>query len=236
MMFFTAALLLLLQTSRSLCNTEKVIFIAPAAIKIPTAHPTIEDLHIHTLTPHSSTQQTHIRAEFPTNITQKGAATWLLLDKLQAGQRYEVRVCWAATQPTSFSLDVYGLEEVFGNADLITSLAQYSATRQPDPADAVLQESRKPTVAEETTSILFLQILAAADYYTMDQSLMKRVPPVHVDIILDPFLFNVFPKSLVPTAIYITLLAIGAWFLSKFVSTYILRLQEHDVEPEKKKS
>lgn len=91
-------------------------------------------------------------------------------------------------------------------------------------------------MAEETKSILFLQILAAADYYTMNKTLMENVPPVYVDIILDPFLFNVFPQSLVPTALYITILAIGSWFLSKFISAWILRVAQKDIDSEKKRS
>lgn len=70
----------------------------------------------------------------------------------------------------------------------------------------------------------------------MNKTLMKNVPPVYVDIILDPFLFNIFPQSLVPTAIYIIVLAIGSWFLSKLISTWILRIAQKDVDSEKKKS
>ena len=90
---------------------------------------------------------------------------------------------------------------------------------------------------DETKSVLFLEILAAADYFTMNKTLMDSVPPVFVDIILDPFLFNVFPRSLVPTAIYIIVLAIGSWFLSKFISAWILGLAKEDMAAvEKKKS
>ena len=32
--------------------------------------------------------------------------------------------------------------------------------------------------------------------------------------VLDPYLLNVFPRSLVPTALYIVTLAVGSWFLS----------------------
>ena len=43
---------------------------------------------------------------------------------------------------------------------------------------------------------------------------MQQPEPVDVDIILDPYLANVFPASLLPTAAYILVLAVGAWFLS----------------------
>jgi len=84
--------------------------------------------------------------------------------------------------------------------------------------------------------MLFLHILAAADYYTMNKTLMANVPPVYVDIILDPFLFNVFPRSLVPTAIYIIVLAIGTWFLSRFISAWLLAVARDNNDLEKKKS
>lgn len=46
---------------------------------------------------------------------------------------------------------------------------------------------------------------------------MENVPPVDVDIILDPYLLSVFPRSLVPTAGYIVVLAVGSWFLAGLV-------------------
>jgi hypothetical protein len=242
MYLVTFLLLFLSQTLPVFSNTEKVIFLAPSPIQIPTTHPTLEDLHLHALTPQNTTQRTHLRAAFPTTDNPDGIATWLLLDKLTAGQRYEVRICWAATQPTSFDLSVYELEKVFSSPELITSLAQFSATRQPSLGDETnleqQQEQAKQSVAREIEeSMLFLRILAKADYYTMDQALMENVPPVYVDVILDPFLMNVFPKSLVPTAIYIVVLAVGAWVLGKWVSAWILNIQKQDeVEKEKKDS
>lgn len=70
-------------------------------------------------------------------------------------------------------------------------------------------------------SVLFLRIRAAADYYSLDSSLMENVPPVRADIILDPFLLNVFPQSLVPTACYMAVVGgiaalLGRWILGQF--------------------
>jgi hypothetical protein len=77
---------------------------------------------------------------------------------------------------------------------------------------------------ESRVSLLFLRIFAAADYYTLDKSLMENVPPVLVDIILDPYLLNVFPKSLLPTAAYILVVAIASWFISGHVWQIMLKL------------
>lgn len=97
-MFLSSCLLILaLQATTVLGNTEKVIFLGPASFQVPTEHPTIEDLHLEVLTPQRLSLRTHIKAQFPTDSEKYGLATWLVLDQLQEGQRYEVRVCWAAT-------------------------------------------------------------------------------------------------------------------------------------------
>jgi hypothetical protein len=36
------------------------------------------------------------------------------------------------------------------------------------------------------------------------------------DLVLDPYLLNIFPQSLLPTAAYIVVLAVASWFLSGF--------------------
>jgi hypothetical protein len=67
-------------------------------------------------------------------------------------------------------------------------------------------------------SVLFLRVFAAADYFTANTSLMQTVPPVLADIILDPFLLNVFPRSLVPPALWILVVAAVAWFISGWIA------------------
>lgn len=46
---------------------------------------------------------------------------------------------------------------------------------------------------------------------------MRDVPPVAVDVILDPFLWNVFPRSLVPTAGWIVVVAVVAGVVGRWV-------------------
>lgn len=43
---------------------------------------------------------------------------------------------------------------------------------------------------------------------------MQQPPLVDVDIILDSYVANIFPKSLLPTAAYIVILAVISFFLS----------------------
>jgi hypothetical protein len=84
-----------------MANIQKEIFIAPPTVRVPSAHPTLDDLKLHVLTPEpasSSIVRTHLLGEFPaTSASGFGRPSWVLLDKLNPGQRYEVRVCWAAT-------------------------------------------------------------------------------------------------------------------------------------------
>ena len=130
---------------------------------------------------------------------------------------------------------------MFETPDLITSLAQYSESQQPE---RIQIEDQKPSISEayekskltndDVSSLLFLRIYAAADYYTMNETMMRHVPPVFVDIILDPYIFNVFPRSLVPTAVYIIILAIGGWYLAKYTSGLVQGFARPDVGTEKK--
>jgi hypothetical protein len=146
-------------------------------------------------------------------------------------------------QPTSFRLNTYELPTVFETPDLIASLSRYSDSRQENP---IGREDQIPSLSkasldsrntyDDVSSVLLLRIEAAADYYTMNKTLMEQVPPVFVDIILDPFIFNVLPRSLVPTIAYITVLAIGSWYISKYVSRWVQLLVKGDRSQAKKTS
>ncbi|TGO91102.1 hypothetical protein BPOR_0039g00160 [Botrytis porri] len=229
-------LLLTTQPSPVKANTEKAIFLAPSALSIPLSHPTLSDLHLPSLTPDHHTLRTHIHAEFPTADARYGVSSWYLLDELKEGQRYEVR------DPTSFHLQTYDLPTVFETSELITSLAQYSETHQPlfndlsDPTSQIQDSESRHKHKDATSSTLFLQIYAAADYYTMNQTLMENVPPVLIDIILDPYIFNLLPQPLVPTIAYIILLAIGSWCISRYVMIWICKVGTEELNHEKKES
>jgi len=91
------ALLIVAAIHRAAANVEKVIFTAPDEINIPATPPTLSSLSLDTLTHDALKLRTHVSAAFPETPSDKGAATWVLLDNLTAKQRYEVRVCWSAT-------------------------------------------------------------------------------------------------------------------------------------------
>ncbi|RGP79702.1 hypothetical protein FLONG3_2146 [Fusarium longipes] len=203
-----------------LANVEKTIFTAPALLPIPQQKPSLADLRLPVLTPDVSEIRTNLSRIFPFEPKDyaSGAATWVLLDNLNPEQRYECRVCWAAIQPTGFVMDVFELDTVWETPELIQSLAGYAFSRQDDGAE-LHEEAPQPGVKERKASLLLLQIKASADYFTDDEALMKYPPPVLVDLILDPYLFNVIPRSLVPTTGYIIAVAAVSWFIARSVAS-----------------
>ncbi|KAF9772825.1 hypothetical protein IL306_009465 [Fusarium sp. DS 682] len=202
-----------------IANVEKAIFTAPASLPIHYQKPSLADLRLPVLTPVASSIRTNISRTFPSgpkNYTS-GAATWVLLDNLSQGQRYEFRVCWAAIQPTGLELDVHELNTVWQSPELIQSLASYAFSRQ-DQETELYRESPQNGGKEREASVLLLQLKASADYFTDDVALMRDPSPVLVDLILDPYLYGVVPRSLVPTAGYIVLIGAVAWFVSRSIA------------------
>lgn len=113
-MYLLLPLPLLFLTGVSLvtANVEKTIFLGPEPVNIPQHSPSLSDLHIDVLTPGADDNdnnnnwslRSHVQAIFPTDDLPRGKETWLLLDHLTEGQRYEVRVCWLATVRLFFIL------------------------------------------------------------------------------------------------------------------------------------
>lgn len=68
---------------------------------------------------------------------------------------------------------------------------------------------------------MLLRVLASADYYTDDAGLMANPPPVLVDLILDPFIFNVLPRSLAPTVGYVIAVAGASWFVARAIASLL---------------
>lgn len=212
-------------------NVEKTIFKAPDSISVP-QDAAIDNLLLTRLHPGKLSTRTFLKASFPTDERPHGDETWLLAEGLNPGQRYEIRVCWLATQPTAFWLDTYTLQQAFETPDLISSLSSYSHTQhkqlQQSEIDQLLVSKYEPTSSSQATSQLFLRVQAAADYFSMNKTLMENVPPVHVDLILDPYVLNVLPQSLVPTAGYIAIIAVLAWFLAGWIYQQMIGLLNSD--------
>lgn len=81
-----------------LANTEKTIFLGPETVNVSVKRSlSSDDLYIRVISPQHNKLRTYIPAEFPTIMSELGRPSWFLLDGLCEGQRYEVRICWAAT-------------------------------------------------------------------------------------------------------------------------------------------
>ncbi|RKF74049.1 hypothetical protein GcM1_241072 [Golovinomyces cichoracearum] len=219
-------------------NTEKLLILGPKLDSISRLESlNLDYLDLRSLSPEYGRLRTYIPAEFPTYSSVHGRESWTLLHGLVEGQRYEVRICWAATQPTSFILETFDVIDILTNPKLKSSLARSYETKLPKLNG--LTEMREQNYQglksiEQFSSMLFLRIFAAADYYTSNSSLMQDVPPVHVDIILDPYSFNICPGSLIPTAAYILILAISGWILSNTVNEWAEVCHKSGLKDQKK--
>ena len=96
-------------------NVEKVIFLGPPSSSSHSSSSSSSEVNdqaaqrwldiklqqIHTLTPQGPAEQSSLRTQlnrvFPSAEYPQGQDAWFLLEGLTEGQRYEVRVCWAAT-------------------------------------------------------------------------------------------------------------------------------------------
>ncbi len=198
-------------------NTEKVIFRAPRSAKLPNSLLALSEHRSIVLSPEQSSIRTSLPVAFPTTENTRGLEYWYLLRRLNERQRYEVRVCWAAIQPTEFWLDVFTVDELDTLPRALESLSRLSRGfdgLHPPPKSSLIE------------SILVLRLQAAADCYSSNKSLMLRPPPVDIDIILDPYLWSVFPTSLLPIAAYITILAGLGWYISDIIWSYLASIAD----------
>lgn len=98
MLRFLRPLFLLLTTA--LANVEKTIFLAPPPSPLSSStniNPDLSDLGLDLLSPENPILRTKLNASFPSTAQPYGTESWFLLEGLNPGQRYEVRVCWLAT-------------------------------------------------------------------------------------------------------------------------------------------
>nr|POF17690.1 hypothetical protein CFP56_13102 [Quercus suber] len=172
-------------------NTEKLIFTAPRAIIRTEATPSLASLYLDKLTPAAPSIRTALAVQFQREETSHGTESWFLIEDLVE----------------EFELDAYNITHVFDSPELIQSLASFSAHRIEGSPDIPSDDLRATN--EEQQTVLFLRIRSSADFFTSNEALMLSPPPVHVDLILDPYLAKILPGSLVTTLVYISLLRAG---------------------------
>ncbi|KAI0203054.1 hypothetical protein F4808DRAFT_50901 [Astrocystis sublimbata] len=217
-------------------NTEKYVFLGPPAVNVGSSYSAFDDLPLVSLNPHHFAIRTYLEVEPPaTHGFGKGKASWFVLQNLTEDQRYEVRVCWAATQPTAFSVETYNLESVSKTPELTAELFAYAENPMSQTDNDLINHLPTPSQALKpglVDSILFLRITALADFYTTNQTLMTNAPPVFVDIILDPFIGNALPRSLLPTVSYLVVVIVISGFVGRLLSSWVFQLAR---EPAKQK-
>ncbi|KAM0245497.1 hypothetical protein ACHAQJ_010540 [Trichoderma viride] len=222
----SSLLFLLSLISTSHANTEKVIFTAPSPISLLDLPPALEGQNIPILGPSTRWSiRTNLTRVFPLSQEEEeqGYPSWLILDNLTPGQRYELRVCWSALQPTAFTLDTYPLSTILSTPSLLQSLTWNTISnqqkQQEDDEKCRRQKLLPHPLSQNDSSVLLLRVLAAADYFSHHSSLMNHPPPVLVDLILDPYLYNVLPQSLVPTVCYLVVVGVVSWFVARWVAS-----------------
>lgn len=130
------------------------------------------------------------------------------------------------------------MSDILADSALVSSLSHFSATKE--HRNSPSERNSTKSVNNNDKSVLFLRVLAAADYYTTNTTLMENVPPVAVDLILDPFLANVFPRSLVPTAAWIVVVTVVSVVVARFISGLLSdlaatgRIEEEERKEDKK--
>lgn len=132
---------------------------------------------------------------------------------------------------------MYPLDVVWETPDLISSLAGYSLSRQQDKTEHHEPQIRTSThvdAGERRASVQLLRIRSEADYYSHDKSLMENPRPVLTDIILDPYLLNVVPESLLLTGIHVILVATASFFIARWISTSLASISKSGTEKQKK--
>lgn len=82
-------------------NVEKIVFLAPKSEARP-QDASIDNLLLTSLSEANPSVRTRINASFPSPSHPQGEETWMLLEGLKPGRRYEVRICWLATVRAPF--------------------------------------------------------------------------------------------------------------------------------------
>ena len=81
----------------TLANVEKSIFLAPGPnVGLPPST-SLEYLQHNGIRQWPASRQVAVPAAFPDVNHPLGSYTWFLFEDLRPHQRYEVRICWAAT-------------------------------------------------------------------------------------------------------------------------------------------
>lgn len=130
---------------------------------------------------------------------------------------------------------MYEPDTVWGTPDLLQSLSDHIQSQKAVPTgnnDPRLLNTKASSLdgQEARQSSMLLQVRAFADYFTHEAALMREPPPVLVDLILDPYIYNVVPQSLLSTVGYITTIAIITWFVAQSIASRLQSIAAGGIE------
>ena len=77
-------------------NTEKIIFTSHSDDFSENVFTTLGGLQLPSISDNNRVVRDQLPVEFTTEKGAFGKQSWYLLDGLEEGRRYEIRVCWAA--------------------------------------------------------------------------------------------------------------------------------------------
>jgi hypothetical protein len=117
---------------------------------------------------------------------------------------------------------VFDLDIAQKTPELIQGALKPNAHHDDDAAAAVAaRRSSHSSIGKDGSnsdskrgSLLLLRVVAAADYHSHDPALMQNPQPVLVDLILDPYVLNVIPRSLLPTIGYLVCVGFVTWLVA----------------------
>lgn len=135
-------------------------------------------------------------------------------------------------------MEAHELNHVWATPELVQSLSDYAYSRIPNPEDdegpSIFQLFAEADDGRDE-SVLLVQVQASADYFSDDAALMKDPPPVLVDLILDPYLYNILPRSLVPTVGYVVLVGIVTWIVARRAASALRSIADKSEDTPKKR-
>lgn len=147
---------------QAIANVEKEIFLGPKASNGVHSLKNLYNGLPHLVASEHCRNCRAIRTVLNTSFHEGGEEHWIVIDGLKEGSRYEVRICWAATQPTAFDLKLYSLEEVEAHSPLLTKIQKHASA-------VALQDS-----INTHGSILLLRIKAKAAYVSSSKYRMEN--------------------------------------------------------------
>ena len=154
-------------------NVEKLIFISPPS----SPDQTLDLTSLPALTPDRTTIHTQFLSRHSHTSTESQVVpseAWFLLSNLRPDRRHEVRICWPATQPTAFELELFTEDEIVQKQELLLSIQKLQSSSQ--------RTNSHQSVSEQEESRLLLRAKAVADYFTTNRTLMSNGVIVDADI------------------------------------------------------